>query len=104
MGVLILLDILFIPRMGPAGALVADGISQAIIGSLMLIFLWRVLPRKYPIGFTLRLLLGLTIAALPGIIWHPTSRTLLGVSGGIFLILRCAAHADQTPERKKTWR
>ena len=87
MGVLILLDILFIPRMGPAGALIADGISQAIIGSLMLIFLWRVLPRKYPLGFTLRLLLGLTIAALPGIIWHPTSRTLLGVSGGIFLIL-----------------
>lgn len=84
---LALLDILLIPRMGPAGALVADGLSQILTGSLMLAFLWRVLPRKYPLGFTLRLLLGLTIAALPGIVWHPTSRTLLGVSGCIFLIL-----------------
>lgn len=84
---LALLDILLIPRMGPAGALVADGLSQILTGGLMLAFLWRVLPRKYPLGFTLRLLLGLTIAALPGIIWHPTSRTLLGVSGAIFLIL-----------------
>ena len=85
--VLTLLDILLIPRMGPAGALVSDGLSQVLIGGMMLAFLWRILPRKYPLGFTLRLLLGLTIAALPGIIWHPTSRVLLGVSGCIFLIL-----------------
>ena len=85
--VLALLDILLIPHMGPAGALVADGLSQIVTACLMLAFLWRVLPRKYPLGFTLRLLLGLTIAALPGIVWHPTSRTLLGVSGTIFLIL-----------------
>ncbi len=85
--VLALLDILLIPRIGPAGALVADGLSQILTGGLMLAFLWRVLPRKYPLGFTLRMLLGLTIAALPGIVWHPTSRTLLGVSGAIFLIL-----------------
>jgi O-antigen/teichoic acid export membrane protein len=84
---LALLDILLIPRIGPAGALVADGLSQIITAGLLLAFLWRVLPRKYPLGFTLRLLLGLTIAALPGIVWHPTSRTLLGVSGTIFLIL-----------------
>ena len=84
---LILLDIVLIPRMGPAGALVGDGISQVLIGGLMLAFLWRVLPRKYPLGFTIRILLGLTIAALPGIIWHPTSRVLLGVSGVIFLVL-----------------
>ncbi len=85
--VLALLDILLIPRLGPAGALVADGLSQIVTACLMLAFLWRVLPRKYPLGFTLRLLLGLTLAALPGIVWHPTSRVLLGISGTIFLLL-----------------
>ena len=58
-----------------------------IIGSLMLVLLWNVLPRKYPLGFTWRLLLGLTLAALPGILWHPSSRFLIGVSGCIFLVL-----------------
>jgi len=53
----------------------------------MLVFLWSKLPRKYPLGFTWRLLLGLSIAALPGILWHPSSRFLIGVSGGVFLVL-----------------
>ncbi|MDQ6661283.1 MAG: oligosaccharide flippase family protein, partial [Chloroflexota bacterium] len=56
---LIVLGILFIPSMGPAGALIADGLSQLITGGLMLLFLWRPLPRKYPLDFTLRLVLGL---------------------------------------------
>ncbi len=83
----ILLGILLIPHWGPAGALVADGLAQVVIGGLLLAFLWRTLPRKYPLNFTLRFVLGLFIAALPGIIWHPESRLLLGVSGTIFLIL-----------------
>ncbi len=87
--VVICIGIMLIPRWGPAGALVADGFAQVIIGGLMLIMLWRILPRKYPLGFTLRFLLGLVLAALPGIIWHPQSRVLLGVSGVIFLLL-CA--------------
>lgn len=81
------LGIALIPRWGPAGALVADGLAQMVIGTLMLVFLWNMLPRKYPLGFTWRLLLGLTIAALPGILWHPSSRFLIGLSGGVFLIL-----------------
>lgn len=81
------LGVALIPRWGPAGALVADGLAQMVIGTLMLLFLWNALPRKYPLGFTWRLLLGLTIAALPGILWHPSSRLLIGISGGIFLIL-----------------
>jgi O-antigen/teichoic acid export membrane protein len=89
--VVILLGLLLIPlngpTHGPAGALVADGLAQVITGALLLVFLARDLPRKYPLGFTLRLLLALTIAALPSIIWHPTNRILLGISGGIFLIL-----------------
>ena len=83
------IGIALIPRWGPAGALVADGLAQIIIGGLMLAILWRMLPRKYPLGFSLRFLLGLILAALPGIIWHPESRILLGVSGVIFLVL-CA--------------
>ncbi len=83
----VLFGIALIPGWGPAGALIADGLAQILIGGLMLVFLWGVLPYKYPLGFTLRLLLGLTIAALPGILWHPSSRILLGISGCVFLVL-----------------
>jgi O-antigen/teichoic acid export membrane protein len=83
----IVLGIVLIPRWGPAGALVADGLSQIITGVLMLSLLWNALPHKYPIGFSLRLLLGLLLAALPGILWHPSSRLQIGISGFIFLIL-----------------
>jgi len=83
----IVIGILLIPHWGPAGALVADGLGQVLIGALLLTFLWPVLSRKFPLGFTLRFLLGLTLAALPGIIWHPASRLLIGASGVIFLVL-----------------
>lgn len=83
----LLIGIALIPRWGPAGALVADGLSQILIGGLLLAFLWRTLPRKYPLGFTLRILLGLIIAALPGILWHPANRLLIGISGLLFLVL-----------------
>ena len=82
---LILIGILLIPRWGPAGALVADGIAQILMGSLMLLFLWRDLPQKYPLGFTIRLLVAVTIAALPGIVWHPSGRVMLVVAGTAFL-------------------
>ncbi len=82
-----LIGIALIPHWGPAGALVADGVAQILMGGLLLIILWRVLPRKFPLSFTWRFLLGLTLAALPGILWHPQSRLLLGGSGVIFLIL-----------------
>ena len=83
----IMLGIAFIPYWGPAGALVADGISKIIMGCLLLAFLWRDLPEKYPLGFTLRMLLALTIAALPGIVWHPSGRLSLVISGTVFLVL-----------------
>jgi O-antigen/teichoic acid export membrane protein len=83
----VVIGILLIPHWGPAGALVADGLAQVLIGALLLTFLWPVLPRKFPLGFTLRFLLGLTLAALPGILWHPASHLLIGVSGVIFLVL-----------------
>lgn len=83
----IIIGILLIPRWGPAGALVADGIAQIVIGGMLLAFLWRALPRKYPLGFTFRFMLGLVLAALPSILWHPSNRYLLGVSGVIFFVV-----------------
>ena len=93
----VLMGIVFIPLFGPAGALVADGIAKSITGGLMLAFLLRTLPRKYPmelLSFTRRFLLALTLAALPcllSLLWHPSNRTvqtiMLGVSGVIFLLL-----------------
>ncbi|MBV9713343.1 MAG: oligosaccharide flippase family protein [Ktedonobacteraceae bacterium] len=85
----IIIGIILIPGYGAAGALIADGIARIITGVLMLAFLWNALPHKYPLVFTLRFLLALTIAALPGILWHPANRILLGLSGCLFLVL-CA--------------
>ena len=87
---LIVFGILLIPHYGPAGALIADGISKIITASLMLIFIWRDLPEKYPLAFTLRMLLALTIAALPALVWHPVGRTMLVASGIVFLGLSIA--------------
>jgi O-antigen/teichoic acid export membrane protein len=83
----ILIGIILIPRWGPAGALVADGISQIITGCILLTILSKDLPERYPIGFTLRILLALILAALPGIIWHPSGRFPIVVAGVVFLIL-----------------
>jgi len=74
-------------KLGPSGALIADGVAKALTGLLLLIFLWKDLPHKYPVSFTLRFLLALVIAALPGILWHPSDRILLALSGIIFLVL-----------------
>lgn len=90
LGFLIVFGILLIPHYGPAGALIADGLSKIITGGLMLLFIWRDLPEKYPLGFTLRMLLGLTIAALPALVWHPVGRTMLVASGIVFLALSIA--------------
>ena len=79
--------VLLIPRYGPAGALFADGIARLLTGALLLAFLWRDLPRKYPIGYTTRFLLALTLAALPGLWLHTTSRVILGVYGIVFLMI-----------------
>jgi O-antigen/teichoic acid export membrane protein len=83
----LLIGLALIPHFGAAGALVGDGLSQVVTGGLLLAFLWRSLPRKYPLGFTLRLLLALALAALPSLVWHPANHVLLGISGTVFLVL-----------------
>lgn len=86
----LLIGIALVPSWGPAGALVADGVAKTLTGVLMLLFLLKDIPRKYLvelIGFTLRFLLALVLAALPGVLWHPTKPLLLVVSGCLFLVL-----------------
>lgn len=85
--VVFLVGVLLIPRYGPSGALIADGIARLLTGALLLAFLWRDLPRKYPLGYTTRFLLALTIAALPGLWLHTSSRVILGVYGVVFLVI-----------------
>jgi O-antigen/teichoic acid export membrane protein len=86
----IVIGIILVPNFGPAGALIADGIAKALTGIFMLGFLLVRLPRKYPVGllsFTLRFLLALTIAALPGLFWHPAGLLQLTLSGVGFVAL-----------------
>ncbi|HCI78638.1 MAG TPA: hypothetical protein DHW02_02990 [Ktedonobacter sp.] len=85
--VVFIAGILLIPRYGPAGALFADGIARLLTGAMLLAFLWRDLPRKYPLGYTTRFLLALTLAALPGLWLHTTSRVILGVYGVVSLVI-----------------
>ncbi|HTK11735.1 MAG TPA: polysaccharide biosynthesis C-terminal domain-containing protein, partial [Ktedonobacteraceae bacterium] len=92
MVILVILGVILIPRFGPAGALIADGVAKAITGFMLLFFLLNDLPRRYPLellGFTLRFMLALVLAALPSILWHPNDRYLLIVSGVLFMLL-CA--------------
>jgi O-antigen/teichoic acid export membrane protein len=87
---LIAIGIVLVPRFGPAGALIADGIAKALTGIFMLGFILTRLPRKYPLGllsFTLRFLLALTIAAIPWLFWHPLSLLQLGLSAALFVAL-----------------
>ncbi len=88
--IVILVGIVLVPQFGAAGALIADGLAKTVTALLLLLFILRSVPRQYPralLTFTLRFLPALIIAALPGILWHPTDRILLGVSGVIFVAL-----------------
>lgn len=72
---------------GPAGALVADGLARLVTCGLMLVFLWDDLPEKYPLSFSLRLLLAVAIAALPLLIFRPASRPMLVIFALVFIVL-----------------
>jgi O-antigen/teichoic acid export membrane protein len=88
--VTIAIGIVLIPRMGAAGALLADGCAKAITALLLLLFILRTIPTHYAkevLFFTLRILLALVVAALPWLIWHPGDRLMLGLSGVIFIVL-----------------
>src|SRR5579883_406637 len=81
------LGFLLVPGWGAAGALIADGVSRLVTYGLMLAFLWRFLPEKYPFGYTLRIALATGIAALPALVFHPSSKPLLAIAGCLFIAL-----------------
>jgi O-antigen/teichoic acid export membrane protein len=99
--VVLVLGFLLVPSWGAAGALVADGVSRLVTYGLMLIFLWRYLPEKYPFGYTLRIVLATAVAALPGLVFHPTSKLLLAASGLAFVVLSAAMLMLIRPLSKK---
>jgi O-antigen/teichoic acid export membrane protein len=89
----IIAGIVLIPSQGAAGALIADGLARVVTGVFLLFFLLKHLPSQYPkelLIFSLRFMLALVLAALPSILWHPTNRILLALSGVIFIVL-CVA-------------
>ncbi|GER89438.1 hypothetical protein KDW_36000 [Dictyobacter vulcani] len=81
--------VIFIPRFGAAGALIADGVAKTVVAILLLAFLARAIPsahRRELLTFTLRFMLALAVAAIPSLLWHPANRLLLGASGAIFVL------------------
>lgn len=87
-----------VPLWGAAGALVADGLSRLATYGLMLVFLWRYLPEKYPFGYTLRVALATILAALilrlatvglgtifPALAQHLASKPMLVIYGLLFI-------------------
>lgn len=79
-----------IPLLGPAGALIADGVARLVIGSLLLIGVLKKLPQQHPralFRFTRRFLAAPVLAALPSILWHPSNRIQLGISAVVFVLL-----------------
>lgn len=95
------LDILLIPHWGPAGALMGDGISQIILTAVLLAFLWRDLPEKYPLNFTLKILLATALAALPGLFLHPSGKVALAAFGCLFIALTFALLVVLKPLSKR---
>jgi hypothetical protein len=81
---------------------------------LMLAFLWKDLPEKYPVSYTLRIVLATAIAALtlrfaiqaatavrPALMLHLTGKPLLAVSAVLFVILSALLLAIIRPLSKK---
>lgn len=87
LGVVLGLGFWLVPPWGAAGALIADGVSRLTTYTLMLIFLWKDLPEKYPLGYTLRVVLATGIAGLPALIFQPGSKPLLLAFGLLFVFL-----------------
>lgn len=83
----IALGLFLTPSWGPAGALVADGVARLVTCGLMLVFLWKDLPLKYPLVFSLRLLLAVMLAALPMLLFHPSTKFMLVLFALVFIIL-----------------
>ena len=87
LGVVLGLGFWLVPRWGAAGALVADGVSRLVTYLLMLLFLWKDLPEKYPLGYTLRIVLATAVAGVPALIFHPTGKVMLLAFAVVFIVI-----------------
>jgi O-antigen/teichoic acid export membrane protein len=91
LAVLTIGDILLIPRMGAAGALLAVGIAQVGAELFMLVFARLALARPFPVPFILRVLLALAPALAVTTVWRPGSLAGLIVAGLVYAVMFVAA-------------
>lgn len=101
LGTVLGLGFWLVPQWGPAGALVADGVARLVASSLMLLFLWRDLPEKFPLSYVARVVLATVLAASPALIIHADSKPLLAVMGVLYILLTVALLTVLKPLSKK---
>lgn len=87
LGVLAVCDIVFIPRYGVAGALLAVGVAQLAQELAQLALARRFMARPYPVSFIVRILVAMAPATLFAVIWRPTSFVELFLAGLGYLLL-----------------
>jgi len=81
-------DCLLIPHFGALGAFIATGSTQVLVLSTEMAFLRRSAPIRYPMGFTVRVLIASALAALPWVFFRPTGWVgLIGAGLGYSIVL-----------------
>lgn len=90
LGVLAVCDVLFVPRWGVAGALLAVGVAQLVAEVAQMALARHFLQRAFPVAFVFRVLAALLPALAFAVVWRPTSFAELFVAGlgyaALFLI------------------
>ncbi len=89
--VLGMIDVLLIPRLGVAGALIGVGIAQVGVELFELVLARRWLARAYPFDFVVKALGAVVPALVLTTLWRPTSLAGLLASGVVFALLYVAA-------------
>ncbi|HEV2238430.1 MAG TPA: oligosaccharide flippase family protein, partial [Ktedonobacterales bacterium] len=87
LGVLAIGDLLLIPRFGPAGALLAVGVSQVAAETFQLVLVRRMVARRYPFGFIVRLLAAMVLPAAVTVLWRPGTLPGLLIAGVLYAAL-----------------
>jgi O-antigen/teichoic acid export membrane protein len=87
----VLLGFLFIPQLGPLGALIATGLPPVLVELAQLAVLWLALRRPYPLRFMVRYVLALLPPVIAGLLWQPQDWLGLAGAGGLFTLLLIGA-------------
>lgn len=77
------LNLIFIPWLGPLGALIATGVSQLIVIIVELGFVKKFIKTRFPINFNVKLILACLVGILPSLAFLPGH--LLGVVVAAFI-------------------